>query len=137
LGPTPTVESIFGVKGTVNVLRIKFKMGRNCGCHELATRRHTHAKLKRLGFQEEGFCFISQGGEGDASQEAKKDMADDNGAKVTFIIFGDGNSSACVEEGDDGVRNIAADDEVKHGREVIRRGVICKEPRPQGLVGGS
>jgi hypothetical protein len=64
-------------------------------------------------------------------------MADDNGAKVTYIIFGDGNSSARVEEGGDGVRNIAAGDKVKHGSEVIRRGVIRKEPRPQGLVGGS
>jgi hypothetical protein len=137
LGPTPTVESIFGVKSAVDVLRIKFKVGRNCGRHKLATRRHTHAKLKWLGFQEEGFCFFGQGGEGDASQEAKKDMADDNGAKVTFIIFGNGNSSASIEEGDDGVRNITANDEVKHGSEVIRRGVIRKEPRPQGLVGGS
>jgi len=55
-------------------------------------------------------------------------MADDNGAKVTFIVFGDSNTSASIEEGDDGVRNIAAYDEVKHSSEVIRRGVARKEP---------
>ena len=58
MGPTPTAESIFGVKSAVDVLRVKFKVSRNCGRHKLASRRHTHAKLKWLGFQEKAFVSL-------------------------------------------------------------------------------
>lgn len=61
-------------------------------------------------------------------------MANDNGAKGTFIIFGDGNSSASIEKGDDGGWDFATDDEVKNNSKVIRRGVIRKKPRPKGFV---
>jgi len=63
-------------------------------------------------------------------------VANDNGAEGTFIIFGDSNTSASVEKGDDGGWDFAADNEVKDNSKVIGRGVIRKEPRPKGFVVG-
>jgi hypothetical protein len=40
--------------------------------------------------------------EGDASKEEKENMANHNGAKGAFNIFGDCNSSASTEKGGDG-----------------------------------
>jgi hypothetical protein len=64
LGTTPAVESIFGVEGAVNVLRVDFEVGRDRSRNKFTARGHSHTELKGIGLEEKLLGGCTDSGEG-------------------------------------------------------------------------
>jgi hypothetical protein len=63
---------------------VEFEVGGDCSRYQFTARGHSHAKLQGFGFEEESLCVDAQGGQGNATEEAEKDVADDDGPQVSF-----------------------------------------------------
>lgn len=119
LRAAPAVKSVLGVKGTVNVVRVEFEVGGDRSGNELTARRDSHTELEGFGFQEKGFRILTESGESKASQKAKEDVANDDGTEISLVVLRNRDTSAGVEQGHDGGRHLAFEDEVQDSCQVI------------------
>jgi hypothetical protein len=102
LGTTPAVESIFGVKGAVDMVWMEFKVGRDCCSNFLTACSYADAELQGFRLKEERVYVSAQGMECKATKKAEENMTDDYRAEMAFVIFGNNNTSTRIQEGDNG-----------------------------------
>ena len=63
-----------------------------------------------------------------ATKKAEENMANDYRAEMAFVVFENDNTSARVQEGDDGGWHRALGDEVEDRCEIIGCGIIGEKP---------